>query len=367
MHRLRIRLLIAGLLFAAAGILATGCGSEKQEEAGSAPGKRSVSVATFSAETGQIQEVVNTVGTMEAVETVEIRPEIDGIVEKIHFRQGAQVSTGKLLFTLQSDEIRRRLQRLRAQLDGAEAEAERARRFYKRRRELFSRNVISAETRDKALADSLSANSRVEQIEAQILEAKETLKKTRLVSPIDGIAGAHQVDPGDYASVGDLLTTVFKIDRLSLSFTVPERFAGRVKPGQLVRIELPSHPEKRYQGKIYYISPQIVETTRSLPIKAWVENPGRTLLPGAYAAAELIIETRKNAVLIPEEALVPTREGYGVFVVEDGMARWREVGIGLRRPGTVEIRQGLEPGEIVVRTGHINLADGDPVKVVSAP
>ncbi|MCF8080994.1 MAG: hypothetical protein K9K88_17075 [Desulfobacterales bacterium] len=117
----------------------------------------------------------------------------------------------------------------------------------------------------------------------------------------------------------------------------------------------------------FYVSPQIVETTRSLPIKAWVENPDRTLLPGAYAAAELIIETRNNAVLIPEEALVPTREGYGIFVVEDGMARWREVDIGLRRPGTVEIRQGLEPGEILVRTGHINLADGDPVKVVSAP
>ncbi|MCF8050969.1 MAG: efflux RND transporter periplasmic adaptor subunit [Desulfobacterales bacterium] len=347
--------------------MTNGCESGKQDDADSPPRQRSVSVTTFTAETGKIQEVVHAVGTMEAMKDVEIRPEISAIVEKIHFQEGAQVSAGELLFTLESDEIRRRLQSLQAQLDGAEAEAERARRFYQRRRELFSRNVISAETRDKALADYLSANSRVDQIEAQILEAKETLKKTRLASPIDGIAGAHRVDPGDYASVGDLLTTVFKIDRLSLSFTVPERFAGQVKPGQLARIELPSHPEKFYQGKIYYVSPQIVETTRSLPLKAWVENPDRTLLPGAYAAVELIIETRNNAVLIPEEALVPTRDGYGIFVVEDGMARWREVNIGLRRPGTVEIRQGLEPGEIVVRTGHINLADGDPVKVVSAP
>jgi len=174
MHRLRIRLLIAGLLFAAAGILATGCGSEKQKEADSTPGKRSVFVATFSAETGQIQEVVNTVGTVEAVETVGIRPEIDGIVEKIHFRQDAQVSTGKLLFALESDEIRRRLQRVQAQLDGAEAEAERARRFYKRRRELFSRNVISAETRDMALADDI-----VKEISNALQEALDALKEER--------------------------------------------------------------------------------------------------------------------------------------------------------------------------------------------
>ncbi len=160
MHDFRIRLLIAAFLLAATGLVTNGCESGKQDEADSTPRQRNVSVTTFTAETGKIEEVVHAVGTMEAMEAVEIRPEISGIVENIHFQEGAQVPAGKLLFTLQSDEIRRRLQSLQAQLDGAKAKAEKARRFYERRRELFSRNVISAETRDKALADYLSANAR---------------------------------------------------------------------------------------------------------------------------------------------------------------------------------------------------------------
>lgn len=169
------------------------------------------------------------------------------------------------------------------------------------------------------------------------------------------------MDAGQFVDTGTQLTTVVQTDRLKIRFTVPERHMDRVRTDQKIRISAPAYPEEKFPGKIYFIDPQIDPGTRSLKIQAQAGNPKNLLRPGGFASVELLTGTRKDVLTIPEEALIPTRSGYMVFVIENGRAKGREVEIGLRKPGTVEITSGLEEGETIVQAGHISLSEGAEV------
>jgi membrane fusion protein (multidrug efflux system) len=150
---------------------------------------------------------------------------------------------------------------------------------------------------------------------------------------------------------------------MEIEFTVPERYVNRVREGQRVIIRTAANPEQTFEGNVFFISPTIRENTRVLLLKARIDNRQGRLRPGAFANVELILQVREQALVIPEEALVPTRTGYVVFVVRDQIARQQAVAIGLRRPGIVEITDGLAAGDTVIRAGHIAVADGDKVEI----
>jgi membrane fusion protein, multidrug efflux system len=321
-----------------------------------------VEVVTVQAQ--DLQEVIDSIGSLEPLQEVEIQPEISGIVQTIHFQEGQPVRERDLLFTLDDAQLRQRLRARQAALEGAEVEMANARRIYQRRQELFEENVIALETRDEAKTEFEAIRARVERLNAEILELKEQLLDTRIRSPIEGRAGERRVDIGDFVDVGDLLVTVVRINRLKVTFTVPERFMPRIENGQTIEFHTASRPGKTYRGEVYFISPQIQEDTRQLLIKGLVDNAGGELRPGAFVTVKLIVGQRPGALVLPEEALIPTRTGYGVFVIRDSNAFWRSLEIGLRKPGLVEIRRGLEAGEVVIRSGHISVSDGDKVRIV---
>ncbi len=150
---------------------------------------------------------------------------------------------------------------------------------------------------------------------------------------------------------------------MEVQFSVAQRYASRVEQGQPVVVRHPAQAQEGLQGRLFFISPRIARETRDLPLKARIDNPTNTLRPGTFVSLDLILEVRPKALVLPEEALVPTQEGYSVFVVQEGKARRQEVTIGLRRPGLVEIRRGLEAGQTVIRAGHISVADGDAVRI----
>ena len=151
---------------------------------------------------------------------------------------------------------------------------------------------------------------------------------------------------------------------MEIAFTLPERFMGRVRSRQELAVRVSAYPDRRFEGEVYFVSPQVDESTRDFLVKATVKNAEGLLKPGAFGTAVVTLDVRERRLVIPEEALVATRTGYLVFVVEDQTARRRDVQIGLRQAGVVEIREGLEPGERVVRTGHMNLSDGTRVQFI---
>ncbi|HHP7233753.1 MAG TPA: efflux RND transporter periplasmic adaptor subunit [Desulfobacterales bacterium] len=320
-------------------------------------------VRVVQVEQQDLQETLTAVGSLAAAEKVTIRPEISGIVRTISFREGQRVKRDQLLFSLDDEAIRQRLQAGRAALKAAEAEAQNARKMLVRRRELLVEGTIAAETFDAVQTRYETAAARVERLKAEIGEIRVALDNTEIRSPIDGITGARRIDPGDFVEIGDPLVTIVRTDVLEIEFTVAERYANRVGEGQPVRIRTAANPERFFQGSVFFLSPQIREDTRDLLLKAEVANPNGLLRPGGFANVELILQVRKQARVLPEEALVPTRSGYIVFVVQEGKARRREVTIGLRRPGIVEIRSGLQSGETVIRSGHISVSDGDRIEV----
>lgn len=295
---------------------------------------------------------------MEAVQAVQIRPEVAGLVRQVHFQEGQRVEKNELLFSLEDAKIQERFKARQAALEEARAELENARRTFKRRQRLFEKNLGTEESRDAAETALQAAKARVDRLLAEIGEIRETLQDTRIKAPFAGFLGERQVDSGDWVDVGTPLVSLVDPERLKTSFTVPERHGKRVQEGQSIRVTTPSHPEREFPGEVYFVSPQIEVRTRKLLVKAYVDNEKLILRPGGFASVELKVKTRRNAVVIPEEALIPTRSGYQVFVVRDERAESRTVSIGLRKPGIVEIKNGLQAKEQVISAGHISVQEG---------
>jgi len=305
--------------------------------------------------------ILNGIGTLQAVQEVTVKSEIGASVQKVHFRDGQRVQEGELLVSLDAAKLQKRLQARKAGLREAEARMENAKRTYKRQQSLYDRGLGSEEARDEALTAYTAARAQVERLESEIEEIEENLLDTRIRAPFGGILGESMVESGDVVKAGSPLVPLTRNDDLEVAFTVSEKHLSQVTRGQKVSLSLPGFPDRTFNGEISFLNPVIAQGTRSLRIKATVENDKARLLPGGFASVRLTVDHRENATVIPEEALIPTRKGYMVFIVRNGKAQARNVQIGLRKPGIVEIREGVEPGASVITTGHISVQDGDRI------
>lgn len=305
--------------------------------------------------------ILHAIGTLQAIQDVTVKSEIGGSVQKVHFRDGQRVEEGELLVSLDAAKLQKRLQARKAALHEAEARMKNARRTYKRQQSLSDRGLGSEEARDESLTAYTAAQAQVERLQSEIGELEETLQDTRIRAPFHGILGESRVESGDVVQAGTPLVPLTQNNELEVAFTVSEKHISQVRRGQKVSLSLPGYPETTFHGEISFLDPVITPSTRSLRLKATVENSQGRLLPGGFASVRLTVDRRENATVIPEEALIPTRKGYMVFTVQNGTAQAREVRIGLRRPGIVEIREGVEPGSTVITTGHISVQDGDSV------
>ena len=344
-------------------LLVWGCGAGDSEKDGQQEkeSEACVNVDRTKVETADLEEIINGIGSIEAFQSVQVYPEVSGIIETVEFEEGARVEKGQLLFTIDDAKIRAELDARQAALEETRANLENARLVFHRRQRLYEQKLGTEEARDEARTRYQALSAQVKRIQAEIGNIRETLKDTKIRAPFDGFAGAHHVDAGQLVDTETQLTGVVQVDRLKIRFTVPERHMGQVRVGQQIRISAPAYPEEKFAGTIYFIDPQIDPGTRSLKIQAQAGNPENQLRPGGFASVEIISGTREGVLTIPEEALIPTRSGYMVFVIENGRAKGREVKIGLRRPGIVEITSGLQEGETIVRAGHISLYEGAQV------
>jgi membrane fusion protein (multidrug efflux system) len=155
------------------------------------------------------------------------------------------------------------------------------------------------------------------------------------------------------------------IGTLKLDFRVPETFLRKIRTTQEAQLSVDAFPGESFRGAIYAIEPSVDEQTRTVLLRARIPNPGARLKPGMFARVNLVLETRENALLVPEQALVPRGNDRFVFRLLDGKAVQTKVEIGLRRPGDVEIVKGLKAGEAIVTDGQLRLQDGSAVTVIA--
>jgi membrane fusion protein, multidrug efflux system len=298
-----------------------------------------------------VTDTVSAVGTLLANEAVMIRPEIDGRIEAIHFQEGQLVRKGDKLVSLDSSEVD-------AQLASAVAAANLNRSRLKRSEELHEKKFISAQALDEARENLNQTNARESEIQAK-------LAKTVVRAPFEGVTGLRQVSPGAYAKAGQDVARLEGIGTLKIDFRLPELYLRKIRVGQALAVTVDAYPAETFAGAIYAIEPSVDEATRTVLIRARLPNPGVRLKPGMFARVNLTLEQRNNALLVPEQALVPRGTERFVFRVIDGKAVLTRVQMGLRRPGEVEIVSGLEEGQNIVADGQLKLQDGTAITAMA--
>ena len=313
------------------------------------PGAVPVKVGTV--KTGAISEEVSAVGTLLANESVMIRPERDGRIAAIQFSEGQLVRAGEKLVALDTAEIE-------AQLAAASSELTLNRSRLKRAQDLHEKKFISAQALD-------DAREAANQSAARHAEVKARLDRSAVIAPFEGVAGLRQVSPGAYVKAGQDIARLEGIGTLKLDFRVPEVYLGRIRARQEVLIRLDAWPGETFHGEIYAIEPSVDEQTRTVLLRARVPNPGARLKPGMFSRVALVQEIRENAVIIPEQALVPQGADRFVYRYAEGKAALTKIELGLRRTGEVEVRKGLAAGDSIVIDGQLRLKDGAPVTVLA--
>jgi membrane fusion protein (multidrug efflux system) len=295
-------------------------------------------------------------GTLRARRSVVVRPEASGRIQALKFTDGQRVRKGALLVQL-DDTLQQ------AQLQQAEASASIARTNLQRSRELAAQNFVSQSAVDQNAAA-------LEVAMAQVALAQAQVGRMRIMAPFDGITGIRSVNVGDYVKDGAELVVLEDLGALWVDFRLPERYLSRLREGQSVELSLDAMPGKTYQAKVVALDAQLDTNGRALLVRASLANEDGRLRGGMFARVRTVFSTRDQALVVPEEALVPVGDDQVVFKVVDGergkIARRVSVRIGARLPGKVEIVDGLAEGDVVVVAGQARLVRGNnlPVRVV---
>ena len=325
--------------------------------AGAGGPQRPVSVEVAKVETTKLVDETQSVGSLRSNQGVILRPEVGGRVSQVMFRDGQRVKKGQVL--VQFDD-----QLPAAQVMQAQAELSIARANHTRNKELVAQNFISKRSLDESEAALQVA-------EAKLSLAQATLQRLKVLAPFDGVAGLRQINVGDYLKDGADMVNIEDIDAVLLDFRLAERFQTKVKPGQKAQVSFDALPGKQFTALVQAIDPLIEANGRSVGVRACIDNRQMQLRPGMFARVSAVFGERPNAMVVPEEAIVP--QGGRSFVVkvvagpnkDELMSERVAVKIGLRQPGKVEILEGLTLEDTVVVAGQQRLQkDGTLVKVV---
>lgn len=305
-----------------------------------------VEAATARADT--VVDAISATGQIEALQSIELRPDIEGRLVGILVREGSPVERGTALFKIDDAE-------LRAQVAQVEAERDLARQAFARTKELLSQKASSQAELERAEATMRST-------EAQLDLLKVRLDRTLVRAPFAGVMGQRWVSLGDYVTTSTRLAALQTVSPQRAAFQVPERYAEQLKSGQQVTFRVAALPGREFAGTVDFVDPIVQLPGRTITVKARVPNPRRELQAGMFIEARLATAVRPNAIVIPEDAVLPLQGSNFVWVVADGKATRRQVELGVRTPGFVEVRSGVENREQVVVGGQERLAEGAPVQ-----
>jgi membrane fusion protein (multidrug efflux system) len=302
-----------------------------------------------------MRDEISAVGTLRAAESVMLRPEIAGRIDRIHFRDGQAVRAGDLLVSLDATVIGAEVEQARAELDLARSNV-------RRTRELANQRFVSARSLDEA-------ESSMRVLEAKLKLAQARLGKTQIRAPFDGVLGLRQVSVGDYVEAGTDLVRIEDLSSMEVDLRLPERFLGEIDQGQLILLTLDAYPQASLKARLVAIDAQVDAGGRALLVRGRLESTDTKLRTGMFARARLVTGESPDAVVIPEEALVVGADESHVFVVEGDRARRVVVRTGRRTAGVIEIVSGLSPGDRVIVAGHLKLRGESPRvnAVVPAP
>lgn len=333
---------------ALAGLAACGGGGEAQAGDG---GPQAMPVRAAFAQRDTVIEQLRATGQIEALQSIDLRPEVSGRLVSILVREGTEVRRGTGLFKVDDAEIKAEVDRLEAEMDLAD-------QALARTRDLLARNASS--TADLERAEATARSTR-----AQLDLQRTRFERTIVRAPFGGTVGERFVSVGDYVTPSTPMTTLQTADPQRASFEVPERYARELAEGQTVTFNVAAIPSRQFVGTVDFVDPRVRLPGRTITVKAVVQNPDRVLQPGMFIEARLATDVRPDAIVIPEEAVLPLGGSAFVWAVgDDNTAQRVEVQLGIRRPGEVEVVSGLSEGDRVVTGGQAMLYPQAPLAII---
>ncbi len=335
---------------------------------------------------------------------VTIQSEVSGIIKKLNVEEGQHVREGDVLMELDDRQYRLELERAQAdrlsklselllekQFEGTKMtleqsemdEIQKAKQEYERVQELKSKGMIS----DKEFEDAYrkyelaliqsgekkdeirSASKGLTQAEIAVKTAQMNLEKTKILAPFSGIITDIQISPQEHISNGRELFVLVNISRIQVFAKVLESEIGKMEQGRDVILRFSAHPDRVFEGKVKSISPVVNPEDKTCKVIIDVDNPKEEIKPGMHAEVEIAAEIYKNRLLVPQEAVLDRGGRKLAFVVQDGLAKWRYVQVGLENDQYAEILpseregEGIKEGETVIVDGHFTLAHDAKVTI----
>lgn len=314
-------------------------------------------VAATTVQPSEWRTYLSGVGSLVAVAGIEVNSEVAGKVKAIHFESGQSVQKGQMLIELDTSTDE-------AELKGLQAAYQLERVKFARSQQLIGRNFISKSDYDlnKSTMDEAKA----------VVEAKQAvLAKKRIVAPFTGQLGIRKVNIGQYLAPGDAIVPLQQLQPIYADFTLPEQHLANLKLNQTLALSVQAYPGKAFEGRISAINSGIDEATRSVKMRATLDNKENLLRPGMFVDVRLGLDEPKAVLTVPDTAISYNPYGDSVFVIEPDKqgfkVQLKQIVTGETRTGRVEIVNGLKDGDRVVSAGQVKLHNGMAVKLDTKP
>lgn len=300
-------------------------------------------IARFS----EIRDTVDVIGNAVANESVSITSSVTKKVTNILFKDGQYVQKGDILVLL--DSAQEEAEEKRLELNCIEQKRE-----FNRLKPLRKSGVVSEKEYELQRTKMLSAEADLELIRAKV-------KETKITAPFDGLVGIREIGVGSLVSAGTVITTIDDIQKIKVDFSVPEKYALRIRPGSVVNARSAANADRVFNGEVTAVSARIDSVSRNLPIRSIFNNEELLLRPGMLLKLQIILASRK-AIAIPETAVISSGDSQYVFIVQDGIARKRKITIGSRQGNYIEVLDGISENEVYIKDGLISVKDGAKIK-----
>jgi multidrug efflux system membrane fusion protein len=334
---------------------------------------QAVPVTVIAAAQKDVPIQLRAIGNVEPYSTVAVKPQVEGQLAKIHFREGDHVTAGDLLFTIDPRPFEAALQQTQANLARDLAEADNAQVDERRLSRLLSEGLAANAEFDQAHAKAASLRAAVNADRAAVERAKLQLQYCYIHSPLNGRIGRLLVHEGNVMKANDItLAVINQISPIYVTFAVPEQelpeIRRRARAEQLhVQVATAHDPAAPITGDLSFIDNTVNPATGTVLLKALFHNADEALWPGQFVDVALTLAVERNAVVVPAAAVQTGQQGPYVFVVgQDLSAAVRPVEVGHRFNEELIVEKGLQPGETVVTDGQLRLAPGMKVQVKNA-
>lgn len=343
-------------------------------------GSPPVVVTAATAEQQFWRSQLTSVGTVRAIQGIDITTEVAGKVAEIVFNAGAHVEAGDLLVKLDTSTERAELRSLEAQLEKARSDEDRA-------RQLVDRGFISEAALQQTTTDAKN-------LQAQVEQQRTRIRKKTIRAPFSGKLGIRQISPGELISPGTPIVILQSISPIFVNFNLPEHTFSKVSPGQTIEINVSAYPDRIFEGKISAINPKVSEKTRNFTVQALLLNEEARLQPGMFADVTIDLGAQRKVIVIPVSAVTFNAYGESVFFVRQSAQQTNQSGIdapatqmskdrtqsqdsahtqsqspalvaerrfiktGERRGLMIEVVQGVQADDRIVTAGQIKIDEG---------